>query len=131
VIDSYATKHDHYTTSEFLRGVTLLLAAVVGVAFVSRVAKNVLFQTLVGILFVTIYAFSVHWVIAPVYFATVARRTIRARGAHHPDRTPALDDPARGLHLCPRARPDRRAGPARRAPRRQGPLLRHVAPAGR
>ena len=29
-----------YTTREFLRGVTLLLGAAVGVAFVSRVAKN-------------------------------------------------------------------------------------------
>src|SRR5512141_2134022 len=34
-------------------------------------AVNVLFQTLVGVLFVVIYAFSVHWLIAPVYFATV------------------------------------------------------------
>jgi ATP-binding cassette subfamily B protein len=132
VIDEYATKFDHYTTSEFLRGVSLLLLAAVGVAFVSRVAKNfqdyfvnvvtqrvgarlysdgirhslelpyqvfedqrsgetlgrlqkvrtdverlisaavnVLFQTLVGIVFVVAYAFSVHWLIAPIYFATV------------------------------------------------------------
>jgi ATP-binding cassette subfamily B protein len=132
VIDEYATKFDHYTTREFLRGVSLLLLAAVGVAFVSRVAKNfqdyfvnvvtqrlgarlysdgirhslelpyevfedqrsgetlgqlqkvradverlisasvnVLFQTLVGIVFVVVYAFSVHWLIAPVYFATV------------------------------------------------------------
>ena len=40
VIDRYATKFDQYTTAEFVRGVTLLLAAAVGVAFVSRVAKN-------------------------------------------------------------------------------------------
>ncbi len=132
VIDQYATRFDRYTTGEFFRGVTLLLLAAVGVAFVSRVAKNfqdyfvnvvtqrlgaqlysdgirhslelpyqlfedqrsgetlgklqkvrtdvekliaaavnVLFQTLVGVVFVVIYAFSVHWLIAPVYFATV------------------------------------------------------------
>ena len=40
VIDSYATKYQQYTTSQFIRGVSLLLAAAVGVAFVSRVAKN-------------------------------------------------------------------------------------------
>ena len=32
---------------------------------------NVLFTSLVGIIFVMIYAFSVHWMIAPVYFLTV------------------------------------------------------------
>ncbi len=132
VIDEYATQYTRYTASEFFRGVSLLLAAAVGVAFVSRVAKNfqdyfinvitqrlgaqmysdglmhslklpyqvfedqrsgetlgklqkvrsdverlvaasinILFTTLVGIIFVTIYALSVHWIIAPVYFATV------------------------------------------------------------
>src|SRR5215204_4896673 len=132
VIDNYATRFAEYTTREFFRGVTLLLAAAVGVAFVSRVAKNfqdyyinlitqrlgaelysdgishslelpysvfedqrsgetlgklqkvrtdverlisasinILFTSLVGIIFVVIYAFSVHWLIAPVYFATV------------------------------------------------------------
>jgi ATP-binding cassette subfamily B protein len=132
VIDEYATRFDQYQTGVFLRGVSLLLAAAVGVAFVSRVAKNfqdyyvnvvtqrlgaqlyadgirhsldlpyqlfedqrsgetlgklqkvradvekliaaainTLFQTLVGVVFVLIYAFSVHWLIAPVYFATV------------------------------------------------------------
>src|ERR671929_736895 len=40
VIDRYATKFSAYTTSQFFRGVSLLLAAAVGVAFVSRVAKN-------------------------------------------------------------------------------------------
>ncbi len=30
-----------------------------------------LFTTLVGVVFVTIYAFTVHWAIAPVYFLTV------------------------------------------------------------
>ncbi len=132
VIDEYATRFDQYSTREFFRGVTLLLAAAVGVAFVSRVAKNfqdyfvnvvtqrlgaqlysdgirhslelpyqvfedqrsgetlgklqkvradvekliaaainVLFQTLVGVTFVAVYAFSVHWLIAPVYLLTV------------------------------------------------------------
>src|SRR3546814_274558 len=32
---------------------------------------NVVFTTLVGVVFVTVYAFSVHWLIAPVYLATV------------------------------------------------------------
>lgn len=40
VIDQYATKYDHYTTEQFIKGVLLLLAAAVGVAFVSRIAKN-------------------------------------------------------------------------------------------
>jgi ATP-binding cassette subfamily B protein len=132
VIDEYATKYQQYTTSEFFRGVALLLGAAVGVAFVSRVAKNfqdyfinlitqrvgarmyadgirhslelpysvfedqrsgetlgklqkvrtdvekliaaainIVFTSIVGILFVVVYAFSVHWVIAPVYFLTV------------------------------------------------------------
>jgi ATP-binding cassette subfamily B protein len=132
VIDEYATKFKEYTTAEFFRGVSVLLAAAVGVAFVSRVAKNfqdyfinvitqrlgariysdgirhslelpysvfedqrsgetlgklqkvrtdveklisvsinVLFTSLVGIIFVVIYAFSVHWIIAPAYFLTV------------------------------------------------------------
>jgi ATP-binding cassette subfamily B protein len=132
VIDEFATRFYQYTTGRFLRGVTLLLLAAVGVAFVSRVAKNfqdyfvnvvtqrlgarlysdgirhslelpyqlfedqrsgetlgklqkvradveklvtaainVVFQTLVGVVFVVVYAFSVHWLIAPVYFGTV------------------------------------------------------------
>ena len=131
VIDEYATQFKKYEASEFFKGVLLLLSAAVGVAFVSRVAKNfqdyfinvitqrlgariysdgishslelpyqvfedqrsgetlgklqkvrtdterlisssinVLFTTLVGIVFVMVYALSVHWVIAPVYFAT-------------------------------------------------------------
>src|ERR687892_190478 len=126
VIDRYATRFQEYTTAEFFRGVSVLLAAAVGVAFVSRVAKNfqdyyinvitqrlgarlysdgighslelpysvfedqrsgetlgrlqkvrtdvekliqaminILFTSLVGIVFVMIYALSVHWVIAP------------------------------------------------------------------
>src|SRR6267378_7020802 len=40
VIDDYATRYTEYTTGQFFRGVGLLLAAAVGVAFVSRVAKN-------------------------------------------------------------------------------------------
>src|SRR6201746_357566 len=40
IIDSYATKYKEYTTGQFIRGVSVLLAAAVGVAFVSRVAKN-------------------------------------------------------------------------------------------
>src|ERR1700692_2496878 len=40
VIDEYATRFQEYTTAEFFKGVSLLLAAAVGVAFVSRVAKN-------------------------------------------------------------------------------------------
>lgn len=132
VIDEYATKFEEYTTAQFFKGVSLLLAAAVGVAFVSRVAKNfqdyyinvitqrlgariysdgirhslelpysvfedqrsgetlgrlqkvrsdvekliaasinVLFTSLVGIIFVMAYALSVHWVIAPAYFLTV------------------------------------------------------------
>ena len=132
VIDRYATRFSEYTTGQFFRGVSLLLLAAVGVAFVSRVAKNfqdyfinvitqrvgarlysdgiahsldlpysvfedqrsgetlgklqkvrtdverlitasinVLFTSLVGIIFVMIYAWSVHWLIAPIYFATV------------------------------------------------------------
>jgi ATP-binding cassette subfamily B protein len=132
VIDSYATKYSQYTTSEFIRGVSLLLGAAVGVAFVSRVAKNfqdyfvnvivqrvgaemysdgirhslelpysvfedqrsgetlgrlqkvrsdvekfitlsinLIFTTLVGLIFVMIYALKVHWVIAPAFLLTV------------------------------------------------------------
>src|SRR5262245_18601083 len=40
VIDGYATRFQEYTTGEFFRVVSLLLAAAVGVAFISRVAKN-------------------------------------------------------------------------------------------
>ncbi len=132
VIDEYATRYKEYSTGEFFRGVSLLLAAAVGVAFVSRVAKNfqdyfvnvitqrlgaelysdgvrhslelpyslfedqrsgetlgklqkvrsdveklivtavnTLFTTLVGVIFVMIYAFTVHWAIAPVFLLTI------------------------------------------------------------
>src|SRR6266581_2863577 len=40
VIDGYATKYHQYTQAQFIRGAGLLLMAAVGVAFVSRVAKN-------------------------------------------------------------------------------------------
>ncbi|MEK6566896.1 MAG: ABC transporter ATP-binding protein [Bacteroidota bacterium] len=132
VIDEYALQYQKYSEPEFFKGVMLLLGAAVGVAFVSRVAKNfqdyfintitqrlgaqiysdgvrhslelpyqvfedqrsgetlgklqkvrtdverlisvfinILFTTFVGIVFVMVYAFSVHWLIAPVYFLTV------------------------------------------------------------
>jgi ATP-binding cassette subfamily B protein len=132
VIDSYATKYHQYSLGQFVRGAGLLVLAAVGVAFVSRVAKNfqdyfvnvivqrlgakmysdgvrhsldlpyqvfedqrsgetlgklqkvrsdverfitaavnVLFISVVGIVFVMIYAFRVHWSIAPVFLLTV------------------------------------------------------------
>jgi ATP-binding cassette subfamily B protein len=132
VIDRYATKYQLYTTGQFIRGVSVLLGMAVGVAFVSRVAKNfqdyfvnvitqrlgaemysdgirhslelpysvfedqrsgetlgklqkvrsdverfisaainIMFTTLVGVVFVMIYAFTVHWVIAPAFLLTV------------------------------------------------------------
>ena len=40
VIDKYATKYEQYSTGQFFKGVFVLLMAAVGVAFVSRVAKN-------------------------------------------------------------------------------------------
>ena len=40
VIDGYATKYHSFTQAQFIRGAGLLLLAAVGVAFVSRVAKN-------------------------------------------------------------------------------------------
>src|ERR1019366_9657890 len=40
VIDSYATRFHEYTIGQFIRGVSFLLGLAVGVAFVSRVAKN-------------------------------------------------------------------------------------------
>ncbi len=132
VIDKYATKFSQYTTEQFFKGVLLLLGAAVGVAFVSRLAKNfqdyyvnvitqrlgakiyndgikhslelpyslfedqqsgqtlgvlqkvrtdveklitavinTLFTSLVGIIFVTIYAINVYWLIAPVFFSAI------------------------------------------------------------
>jgi ATP-binding cassette subfamily B protein len=40
VIDDYATQYDKHSRAEFFRGVATLLGMAVGVAFVSRVAKN-------------------------------------------------------------------------------------------
>ena len=40
IIDGYATKYHQYTQAQFISGAGLLLLAAVGVAFVSRVAKN-------------------------------------------------------------------------------------------
>jgi len=40
IIDSYATRHQEYSRQQFISGVSLRLGAAVGVAFVSRVAKN-------------------------------------------------------------------------------------------
>jgi ATP-binding cassette, subfamily B, bacterial len=40
ILDQYVTKFDQYNSAEFFRGVGLLLAASVGVALVSRIAKN-------------------------------------------------------------------------------------------
>jgi len=132
IIDSYATRYREYSSPQFARGVTLLLAAAVGVALVSRIAKNfqdyfvnvitqkvgariytdgvrhslelpyalfedqrsgetlgklqrvrsdvekfiallvnMVFTTLIGLVFVTIYATKVHWSIAPAYLLTV------------------------------------------------------------
>jgi ATP-binding cassette, subfamily B, bacterial len=132
IIDRYATRFDQYTTREFVRGVGILLLAAMGVAFVSRVAKNfqdyfvnvitqrvgarlyadgirhslsvpyqvfedqrsgetlgklqkvradvekfiaafvnILFTSLVGVVFVIIYSLHVHWSIAPAFILTV------------------------------------------------------------
>ena len=40
VIDEYASKPDMYTRAEFFHGIGILLLAIIGVAFVSRTAKN-------------------------------------------------------------------------------------------
>ena len=132
IIDSYATRYSQYTSAQFLRGVSMLLAAAVGVALVSRIAKNfqdyfvnlitqqvgariyadgirhslelpytlfedqrsgetlgklqkvrsdverliassvnTVFTTLIGLVFVMIYAARVHWSVAPAYLLTV------------------------------------------------------------
>src|SRR5437762_5922476 len=132
IIDSYATRFHEYTSAQFIRGVSLLLGAAVGVAFVSRVAKNfqdyfvnlitqqvgariyadgirhslelpyfqfedqrsgetlgklqkvrtdveklstsfvnLLFTTLIGVIFVMVYAWRVHWSVAPAYLLTI------------------------------------------------------------
>ncbi len=40
IIDSYATRYNDYTLSQFIKGVGLLLGGLVGVALISRIAKN-------------------------------------------------------------------------------------------
>jgi ATP-binding cassette, subfamily B, bacterial len=132
IIDSYATRFHEYTGGQFLRGVSVLLAMAVGVAFISRVAKNfqdyyvnlitqqvgariyadgirhslelpyaqfedqrsgetlgrlqkvrtdvekliniavnLLFTTVIGVVFVMFYAARVHWSIGPAYLLTI------------------------------------------------------------
>jgi len=132
IIDGYATKFHQYSMSQFVLGVSRLLGLAVGVAFVSRVAKNfqdyyvnvvtqqtgaelyaagverslslpyalfedqrsgetlgklqkvrndverfiaafvnILFTAAVGVVFVTIYALHVSWIIAPAFLLTV------------------------------------------------------------
>lgn len=132
LIDNYANRAHELSSNEFLRGVIILLLGTMGVAFVSRVAKNfqdyyvnvitqrlgarmynhsvnhsfslpyaifedqrsgeflnklqkartdsqlliqqsinILFLSLVGITFVLIYAFIVHWAIGLVYVVTI------------------------------------------------------------
>ncbi len=132
IIDNFATKPESFTTAEFIHGVGLLLLLAVGVALVSRIAKNfqdyyvnritqkvgtqmytdgiahtltmpydlfedeqsgsmlskiqkvrtdteklisvminTLFITLVGFIFVFVYAYNVYWPIVPIYMATI------------------------------------------------------------
>jgi ATP-binding cassette subfamily B protein len=132
LINNYAARRDQLPGDEFFNGVALLLAAAVGVAFVSRVAKNfqdyftnvitqrvgaelysdgirhslelpysvfedqrsgetlgklqkvrtdverllnvvvnVIYTSLVGVVFVMVYAYYVHWIVAPIFFATI------------------------------------------------------------
>jgi ATP-binding cassette, subfamily B, bacterial len=132
IVDKYASRFGILSRSEFLHGIILLLLASVGVAMVSRIAKNfqdyfvnvitqrlgaklyahsvahsfslsysvfedqrsgellqklqkartdsqtliagvvnVLFFSLVGMVFVIIYAFFVHWLIGAVYFLAI------------------------------------------------------------
>jgi len=40
IIDTYATRYQEYTTEEFFKGAGLLIIAAMGVAMVSRIAKN-------------------------------------------------------------------------------------------
>jgi ATP-binding cassette subfamily B protein len=132
VIDDYATRFREYQTSQFIMGAGKLLLMAMGVAFVSRVAKNfqdyfvnvivqrvgaemysdgirhslelpysvfedqrsgetlgklqkvrsdvekfislsinLIFTTLVGVLFVTVYAWHVYWLLVPAFLSTV------------------------------------------------------------
>ena len=132
IIDDYVTKFNTKTHDDFIKGAGALILAAMGVAMISRIAKNfqdyyvnvivqrlgaqiyadglkhslelpytvfedqrsgetlgklqkvrtdveklitaminVLFTSLVGIIFVVIYAINVYWLIAPVYFLTI------------------------------------------------------------
>src|ERR1700732_3210414 len=132
IIDSYATRYREYSSPQFLKGVSVLLLGVIGVALVSRIAQNfqdsfrnvitqkvgariythgirhslelpytlfedqrsgetlgklqrvrtdvekfialvvnLLFTTLIGLVFVMIYSARVHWSVAPAYLLTV------------------------------------------------------------
>jgi ATP-binding cassette subfamily B protein len=132
IIDEYVTKFSSKTHEDFIRGAGMLILAAMGVAMISRIAKNfqdyyvnvivqrlgaqiyadglkhslelpytvfedqrsgetlgklqkvrtdveklitaminVLFTSIVGIIFVVVYAINVYWVIAPVYFLTI------------------------------------------------------------
>ncbi len=132
IIDDYVTNFKKLSHDEFLKGAGLLILGAMGVAMVSRIAKNfqdyyvnvitqrvgamiyakglmhslqlpyadfedqrsgetlgilqkvrtdserlitasvnILFTSLVGIIFVVIYAINVYWVIAPIYFSTI------------------------------------------------------------
>ena len=132
VIDDYATRFREYQTSQFITGAGKLLLLAMGVAFVSRVAKNfqdyfvnvivqrvgaemysdgirhslelpysvfedqrsgetlgklqkvrsdvekfislsinLIFTTLVGVLFVVVYAWHVYWMLVPAFLSTV------------------------------------------------------------
>ncbi|MBA3706661.1 MAG: ABC transporter ATP-binding protein, partial [Bacteroidetes bacterium] len=132
IVDDYAANPHNYSKTEYLKGIGLLILASMGVAMISRIAKNfqdyyvnvvtqklgaqiysdglkhslelpyqvfedqrsgetlgklqkvrtdvekmifafvsVLFTSLVGVVFVMIYAIKIHWLIAVVYFASV------------------------------------------------------------
>ncbi len=132
VIDEYVTKFESKSKDEFIEGAGMLILAAMGVAMISRIAKNfqdyyvnvivqrlgaqiyadglkhslqlpytvfedqrsgetlgklqkvrtdveklitamvnVLFTSIVGIIFVVVYAINIYWVIAPVYFLTI------------------------------------------------------------
>ncbi len=132
IIDNYATGAHSFTKAEYLKGIGGLILASMGVAMISRIAKNfqdyyvnvitqklgaqiysdglkhsldlpyqvfedqrsgetlgklqqvridveklviafisVLFTSIVGVIFVMIYAISIHWVIAVIYFSAI------------------------------------------------------------
>lgn len=132
IIDKYVTHYQNYTTEEFFKGAGMLILAAMGVAMVSRIAKNfqdyyvnvitqrlgariysdglahslelpyqvfedqrsgetlgilqkvrldtekliiatinILFTSVIGIIFVFIYAVNIHWLIAVFYIAVI------------------------------------------------------------